>query len=219
MFQRLFNRGQRQYPSRVGASPNQHPWQQAQPPQGINPQFGAMRQANIQPPHMPMQGQRQGFMPMPPSLPPHPPQPNQPYHDPAVRFEPLPSQMPPNMPAAANAPEGLKIFLQGEHNSLLFYEKLASAGNTSQRQKEQLAVILEGKRNGLSSFQSLNVQAAEQPEVQDFRTGLSFALEQEAGLLREAAALYASAKDAGQQQLINSIIYSKIADIAQLLTL
>ena len=124
-------------------------------------------------------------------------------------------------------PSDLRTFVQGENNSLLFYEGLAKAQNASEHEKEQASVILENKRQSVQRLLNFHRQVAgnfapenaEVSEVEDFRSGVSFALMQESRLLKEAAGIYAGLKDAGQQQFMNSVMHNKVADIAQLISL
>jgi len=177
---------------------------------------------------------------MPPQQHPPPQMPQQqPYHDPSVRFEPMPGgTLPPHLGGGANAappaqqppmptptPE-LGNFLQGESNSLLFYENLAKAANAGEAEKEQALSLLESKKQNLHKLQNFHKQVAgdwtaEQgqapaPEIADFRQGLKFALSQESKLLRAAANIHAGLKDPGQQHFMASVLYGKVADIAEL---
>lgn len=220
MFNRLFNKSQASAPNpqRAGVA-SFGSGQALHQPLGVNPQ---LRRGPAPAPVLPQRPQS-----LPPSLPPHPPQPKQPYHDPSVRFEPMPGNAPHSLPAAMGSPSELKAYLQGENNSIAFYESLAKAGNANDFQKEQASAILQSKRKSVQGLQNFHKQVAgnwapehnETAPVDDFKTAVTFALEQETRLLREATAIYAGLKDPAGQHFMNSLLYNKVADITLLMML
>jgi hypothetical protein len=222
-----------QYPQYPQHFPQQHPY---------NPYFQNMQRhmpygpQNM--PHMPQHSRRQMMHGAPQGL----PQGGQaPYHDPSVRFEPMPDgSMPPGIqaqpqmaqpspaeiqapsaevqtpPLPQSAPQGeLQNFLQGEANGLRFYENLAAMSGVSEAQKSQISAFLEyRKQNGQQFTNILAGWAPETPEIaqiRSFRDGIAFALMQESQQLRKISSI--------QRDIPQALIYNKIADIAQLMAI
>ena len=187
----------------------------------------------------PAQWQQQAQLPqMPPMIPrqmpmqqtrPHPQHQHQaqaqtpaqaPYSDPSVRFEPIPQGLlPPGTPTPPPPPptqalpqtntEDLKTFIQGEVNSLAFYQKLSEASETH---REQILELIDHKKRANPDL--VQLQTAEETKVDDvadFARGLSYALMQESRQLRELAG-------AGQEKT-GSAVANKIADIAHLMSI
>jgi len=122
----------------------------------------------------------------------------------AIPPTPPPAQAPPQTKT-----EDLKTFIQGEINSLAFYQKLSEASETN---REQILELIDHKKRANPNLAQL--QAAEETKVDDvtdFASGLSYALMQESRQLRELAG-------AGQQKT-GSAIANKIADIAHLMSI
>ncbi|MCL2753334.1 MAG: hypothetical protein FWE44_04205 [Defluviitaleaceae bacterium] len=182
-------------------------------------------------------------MPSMPQMPmnqmPHPHQmpsmPQQPHQGAAMLNQHQPPM--PNMPQGFQMPqpqqqspeyeiyEKIKQFAQGEANALLFYEALASNAGA---QKEHLLELVEQKRivnRDASNFYKIALGATWNPEevkiegIQNFNSGLKFALSQEARLLREALQIYTNIKDEAHKKTMNFILFNKVADIAVLSTL
>lgn len=143
---------------------------------------------------------------------------NVPYSDPAVRFEPIPEGLiPPGMslPTTAEAPvkssvDNLKTFMQGEVNSLAFYEKLS---NISQSHKDKVLELIQHKKNGNPLLLQANPdEEIKVDEVDDFASGISHALLEESRQLREMTKI----KDGS---ISPALLANKIADIAHLMSL
>jgi len=118
--------------------------------------------------------------------------------------------------------------MQGESNSLSFYEKLAKANGVTEYEKSHIEGLLEGKKAGFEKLSGLHKHMAsgeflptkvETPDVPDFRAGVRFALMEEARLLREISGIYPSLKEPQHLQFFNSLLCSKVADIAGLMTM
>ncbi|MCL2854755.1 MAG: hypothetical protein FWE21_03960 [Defluviitaleaceae bacterium] len=140
------------------------------------------------------------------------PQPQQPYHDPSVRFEPFPEGLTPPNPGAQNNPNNpgtqapLQTYIQGEANSIAFYQKLASV---SEGHKQHILDLIDQKNKNIAPL--IGAHPPKEPNVDNvtsFEQGLAFALRQESKLLREAA-----------QIKKGDVIANKIADIAYLISL
>ncbi|MCL2234934.1 MAG: hypothetical protein FWB98_00645 [Defluviitaleaceae bacterium] len=145
-----------------------------------------------------------------------------PYSDPSVRFEPIPQGLlPPGMAAPAPAPpqpsqappqtntDNLKTFIQGEVNSLAFYQKLSEV---SEAHKGRILELIDHKKKANPDL--VQLQATEETKVDDvtdFASGISFALLQESRQLRELAG--------HGQEKTGTAIANKIADIAHLMSI
>jgi len=165
-----------------------------------------------------------------------------PTNDPNVRFEPIPGGM---MPPGANAepmPQPtsplvgaadiiikLGNLTQGESNSIVFYENMASSARISEKDKELVAELLANKRRQIENVTGLyrnltnsEWAAAKDMKVEgtrDFRADITYALLQESRLLREASQIYADLGDPMHQRTMNTVLYNKVADIAHLMAL
>jgi hypothetical protein len=109
----------------------------------------------------------------------------------------------------------LQSFLQGEANGLRFYENLATMPGASEAQKSHISAFLElKKQNGQQLTNILAGWAPETPEIAQIRSftdGIAFALMQESQQLRKISAI--------QKDIPLTLIYNKIADIAQLMAI
>ncbi|MCL2350421.1 MAG: hypothetical protein FWC67_02965 [Defluviitaleaceae bacterium] len=198
---------------------------------GQMPQMGQMPQQQM-PPHMhqrpPMQQQRQQQAP---------------YHDPSVRFEPIPDGMLPGQPQIPPQPapqqqhpqtpqpqhhlavaEKFKEFVQGEANGLIFYESLAKAEEFEGQMESFVGIRAEGARQLTSIYKQATMadfapEQAKTPDVDNFRAGLSFALMQESKQLRELSAIQSNIKDERLAKQVSTVLHNKIADIAHLMSL
>ncbi|MCL2619605.1 MAG: hypothetical protein FWD97_01555 [Defluviitaleaceae bacterium] len=183
-----------------------------------SPQRQQMQNRQQMPAYQPQRQQPpQQMHPMMPMQPPQQ-QGKAPYSDPSVRFEPIPEGMlPPGMtiPTTAEAPakpstDTIKNFLQGEVNSLAFYEKLSKVSETY---KERVLELISHKKSGNPLLLQANVtEETKVDEVDDFASGISHALLQESRQLREMTKI----KDGS---ITPVLLANKIADIAHLMSL
>ena len=235
------NNMQRQMPSFRPVNQNYYPQQNRNVPRGTFPSnFGANHArmphlpANI-PPQIPQHNQ--GMPPM--HL-------LNPTNDPNVRFEPIPNgttppggmpaQSPmqaPQVPSAiSNAAEIIIMvsnLTQGESNSITFYENMAKSPAITKRDKELVEELLNNKRKqmenlsglyrGLTNSEWAAAKDMKIEETRNYRADIAYALLQESRLLREASQIYANLSDVAHQRVISSVLHSKVADIAHLMSL
>jgi len=219
-----------------------HPGQMMVPPIQQNRQ--QMMPMPQRPPQMPMpQAPSQG-MQMPPQhiL--------NPKNDPNVRFEPVPEHLQPSSaPPQVSRPHNLQTnlqappqhqtppnisedllakfsgYIQGESNSMSFYDKLAKAHGISENEERNIQDFLNIKRQHFTKtsalYQSFSKGDWSSRDTQvmampDFKSGISYALRQESQLLREISEVYENFGDKDNAALL-SIVHNKIADIAYLM--
>ena len=173
-----------------------------------------------------------------------------PTNDPNVRFEPIPSGLAPpgaapnpspgqqgqsqpqlSAPAANNAGElatGLSDLIQGESNSIIFYEKLAKSSGISENNKQLVEELIGNKKRLVQNISKLysglfsgewRAREVKIEETRNFRADIAYSLLQESKLLREASQIYAKLEDPSHQGLMNAVLYSKVADIAHLMAI
>ena len=156
------------------------------------------------------------------------------YHDPSVRFEafgggatpqptPAPTPAEPIEPAPKvqqnyTVKSKLKDILQGEKNSIKFYNALLELENINENQKSFLISVNKEKENNIALANKLyteliseNLELEENSiaEIKNIREAFSFALLQEVEMLRDLNMLTINV---GVK--INPLINAKIADIA-----
>jgi len=208
-----------------------------------NPHMGGMNRGNMphrlpNMPHAMPQQQRppqQNMPPMPQQQ--RPPQQNMPpmhllnpASDPSVRFEPIPEGFAGSTgSAAANDLAGkISDLIQGETNSIAYYESLVKSHGVTEENRELVLELLNSKRQQVQNITDLYRMMAktdwrpkemEIESTKNFRVGISYALLQESRLLRDVSRIYSNINDEMQQRVMNSVLHSKIADIAHLMAI
>ncbi|MCL2573902.1 MAG: hypothetical protein FWE34_05040 [Defluviitaleaceae bacterium] len=199
-------------------------------------------QQNYFPPqHMPQNVPRGTFPPSFNNTPQQMPQQNMPpmhllnpNNDPNVRFEPVPGGTMPNAIPANGMPNPRDIIVklsnlaQGESNSIIFYESMASAAGISEKEKGLVDELLSNKRKQLQSVTGLFKDLTKSEwgpsemkvaKAKNYRTDIAFALLQESRLLREISQIYVELEDTAHMRLISSVLHNKMADMAHLMAL
>ncbi|MCL2376656.1 MAG: hypothetical protein FWC76_04585 [Defluviitaleaceae bacterium] len=174
-----------------------------------------------------------------------------PTNDPSVRFEPMPAgmvppggteapkQAPPQMPqqAAPNtSPDGnaggiisrLSDYVQGESNSLVYYESLSKSPRISEDVRELVLELMNNKKQHVHNAAQMYRELAKSEwgakdmkiaDAKSFKADIAYALLQESRLLREASGIALNLDNAAHQKIMNSMLHNKIADIAHLMAL
>ena len=239
--QQGFPRGQ--FPQNFGSNFGGSPPMPSPMPRG---QMGQMRQMPV-PLQQPTTPPRQQMPPM--HL-------LNPTNDPSVRFEPIPEgmmppsaqqpaapspssihQMPPNIPNTPATPtesnaggivNKLSDYVQGESNSLIYYENLSKSPRISEEHRELVLELTNNKKQHVQHIAQLyktltkNDWVAQDMKIADtrnFKADVAYALLQESRLLREASHIYQNLDSEAHQRIMNSMLHNKIADIAHLMAL
>lgn len=170
-----------------------------------------------------------------------------PKNDPHVRFEAVPEGLAANLSTGqSDAPQvgpmpkkeqgkvneasitGFSNFVQGESNSVIFYENLAKSRGVSERNRRWIHELMENKKRQIRYASVLYKSLADEDwtardmdaeRVADFRGGVSYALIQESRMLREVLRVYDDLHDGPYQKGMATVLNSKIADIAHLIAL
>ena len=227
-------------------------------PQNFGPNFGSRPQNNPnqgganrgRPPYAPANMQAampRGQMPMPQANQPAQQMPPMhllnPTNDPNVRFEPMADgmmpqggaprhgQAPPGNPAESNPNQiisRLSDYVQGESNSLVYYENLSKSPQISQEDKEVVLELMSNKKqhmqNAAKLFRDLtksewNAADMKIAGTKNFKADIAYALLQESRLLREASFIYQNLDNEAHQKAMGVLLYNKVADIAHLMSL